>query len=117
MLGKAWYDRAMNVNFSVAELLSSSTRFVFVWEPNAYQDFSNGIPLIEEGGFTLLNQFYEKNKAEFWGDQMVGSDSGFRHFVAEGKSYYFTFHKHKTKEEHSKRLWELEAMNSEPGSN
>ncbi len=99
----------MSDDFSVANLLSESEAFEFAADPEkAYVASSKGIPIIAEDSSSLLESFCAKNKAEFYGDQIEGCESGFRYFESSGRRYYFTFHKHKIREEHLKKLWEPE---------
>jgi len=94
----------------IAEMVASQGSFEFAWRSEAaYTWFSEGGVIISEDPADL-EAFAEKNKSEFWGDQIERGPNGqFRHFEAMGQKFYFTYHKHKTREEFSKKLQQIEA--------
>jgi hypothetical protein len=106
------YDYAMRRGIPIDELVASSAGFVLASDKaNAYRGFSDGQILIAEDP-EILESFAKENSAEFWGDQIERHANGsFRYFESGGNRFYFTYHKHKAREEFVRRLQEVEMGN------
>ena len=80
----------------------------------AYAGFGQGKVLIAFDSPDLLEDFAQKNQAEFYG-QIIERDEkgGFRWFKYDGRKTYFTCHRHKIREEYIKQLQKLEDGNHE----
>jgi hypothetical protein len=78
--------------------------------PGAYQHFVEGGLLFDVSpNAELLEEFYRRNKAEFYGDQIVRGIRGpFPYQMRFERQLYTTYHKHAARERFTRDLQDVE---------
>lgn len=78
--------------------------------PGAYQHFVGGGLLFDiSPNAELLEEFYQQNKSEFYGDQIVRGVRGpFPYQIWLARKIYTTYHKHAGRERFTRDLQDIE---------
>ena len=97
---------------AILRVFCASGAFVPVTDPKAYESFRDGKPLADiSPNAELLDEFRQKNEAEFGGMFARHADGRYPSTPSYGKKIWLTYHRHAAAERQSKDLQQIIAEN------